>query len=145
MHLGPIADLSDSIFFIYEGIQLTIAIFFFTVLIEGAAMRYLEWDILRRCMIDSFIVNAVSLSTGMLLVVLYFFVPLIQEIAEHMLVGIPNVMLSFLIGWIVSVLIEGATLLVLRKRAPRLTLRMMLIVNALSHVGLIIAYIVLLA
>ena len=81
----------------------------------------------------------------MLLVVLYFFVPMIQGIAESMLVGIPNVMLSFLIGWIASVLIEGATLLALRRRAPRSTLRLMLIVNALSYVGLTIAYIVFLA
>jgi len=145
MHLSPIVDLSDSMFFIFDGIQSTIAVFLLTVFIEGVAMRYLEWDVLRRCMVDSFVINAVSLGAGMLLVVLYFFVPMIQGIAESMLVGIPNVMLSFLIGWIASVLIEGATLLALRRRAPRSTLRLMLIVNALSYVGLTIAYIVFLA
>jgi hypothetical protein len=145
MHLSPMVDLSDSMFFIFDGIQSTIAVFLFTVLVEGVAMRYLGWDSLRRCMVDSFVMNAVSLGAGMLLVVLYFFVPLIQDIAESMLVGIRNVMLSFLIGWIASVLIEGATLLALRRGAPRSTLRMMLIVNALSYVGLIIAYVVFLA
>jgi hypothetical protein len=145
MFLSPVFDLSDSLVYLFEGVKTGTAIFIATVLLEGIAMRYLDWDILGHSIIDSFIVNAVSLGAGFLLIVLFFFMPFIQFIADLMLSSIPGVLLSFVIGWLLSIYIEGKTLIFLRKRPPEMTMRTMRIVNTLSYVGLVILYLIYIA
>lgn len=140
MHFSPFADMGDSIAYLLEGFRTGTIIFLLTVFAEGAGMRYLEWDSLRRCMIDSFIMNAVSLGAGFLMICSLLSVPFLQLAADFMLLTLPGVLLSFVIGWILSVAIEGVTMKMLRKKPPETTFRTMFIVNTLSYVGLIILF-----
>ena len=140
MQLSPSADMADSLIIVYESVGAGLAVFLLTVLLEGAAMRYLEWDTLRTCLIDSFMMNAVSLVAGFVMICSFLFIPFVQFAAEFMLVSLPGVLLSLLIGWFLSSLIEGQTLSVMRKKPLHEIFRMVLIVNALSYVGLVILY-----
>lgn len=61
MNYFPIADTGLIVFLIFFGIPVTVIVFILSIVSEALMMWFQGWDSLKRSLLDSFIMNLVSL------------------------------------------------------------------------------------
>ena len=88
--------------------------------LEAVVLWLLKWDAFGRSLLSSFLMNLASTIFGILLIGLS-------------LIGLLNDFLGFVIAFVLSVLIEGGVLMLMKRNATRENWRVAIIANVISY------------
>lgn len=143
MNLSPLADSGMVIFWLAFGFPVTTVVFISSVFLEAMIMWSQGWDSLRRSLLDSFIMNLVSLIAAIIVGATILSEPLDELIKGELSADVSNILFAFILAWLASIVLETGTLSLLRHKSAAKTWLIALTANVSSYLIVIIFYIVL--
>jgi hypothetical protein len=127
------------------GVVAGVILVFVIALVEAAVLRLLSWASFWRSLLDSFVMNLVSALAGLVLNVFaadyYQSCGYSPDRGGRFCEWLVSPWALLALAWLLSVLVEGGVLLLLRRRAARQTWLAALVANIASYalIGLLMA------
>ncbi len=127
LFLSPPPDMGAGVIIALLGFVIGVAVLLFIgiVLLEAAILRQMDWPSTRAALLDSFLVNLVTTILGL---ILGFWDAVFLS---------PGM---WVVLWVMSVVIEGVLLQIIKRQAVRKTWEACLVMNIVSYIVLYVIY-----